>query len=346
MSKRFKLKLSLAMPSFQICRLKNDSDKPVPSIFRISTFNRKSYDISYPKLPDPPPTTPELASIKRRVSRKKSSLGCTRRQTRPLAHYLADCSIGSPDYLAFKKVADRSTVKFPTSTLHRLSQSRSAVSFSDDSFDSFSPVLITANPKNKTREKKNRINDETSVCVSSEYDGCCFSSEPEDQSIETETLIFPSGSFSYDSSFDFCHPVKTKIKKSEHASKKLPSKTRIRKLRRQVSKEKNVISSPLRRSVLKKMMMTNNKTDGTVKESVAVVKKSENPYEDFKRSMLEMILEKQMFEENELEELLQCFLSLNSRQYHGVIIEAFSEIWEILFCDSPVKKKNSVKLKA
>ncbi|PON40476.1 Ovate protein family, C-terminal [Parasponia andersonii] len=75
-----------------------------------------------------------------------------------------------------------------------------------------------------------------------------------------------------------------------------------------------------------------------VRESVAVVKKSEDPYEDFKRSMLEMIMEKQMFEASDLEELLQCFLTLNSRQYHGVIVEAFSEIWEILFSHSPLLK--------
>lgn len=38
-----------------------------------------------------------------------------------------------------------------------------------------------------------------------------------------------------------------------------------------------------------------------------------------------------------VKELLQCFLSLNSRQYHGVIVQAFSEVWEIVFCDSPWK---------
>uniref|UniRef100_A0A2P2NPN3 Transcription repressor n=1 Tax=Rhizophora mucronata TaxID=61149 RepID=A0A2P2NPN3_RHIMU len=82
--------------------------------------------------------------------------------------------------------------------------------------------------------------------------------------------------------------------------------------------------------------------DSKMRESVPVVKNSQNPYEDFKRSMLEMILERQMFEDKDLEELLQCFLSLNKKQYHGVIVEAFSEIWEILFQDSPVKKLASV----
>lgn len=71
--------------------------------------------------------------------------------------------------------------------------------------------------------------------------------------------------------------------------------------------------------------------EGKVKESFAIVKKSEDPYEDFKSSMMEMILEKKIFEKNDLEQLLQCFLSLNAKNCHGVIVEAFSEIWETLF---------------
>lgn len=74
--------------------------------------------------------------------------------------------------------------------------------------------------------------------------------------------------------------------------------------------------------------------DGKVKESFAVVKKSEDPYEDFKNSMMDMILEKQMFDEKDLEQLLQCFLSLNSRHYHGIIVQAFCEIWDTIFTPS------------
>ncbi|KAK9113152.1 hypothetical protein Scep_020671 [Stephania cephalantha] len=70
-----------------------------------------------------------------------------------------------------------------------------------------------------------------------------------------------------------------------------------------------------------------------VEESLAVVKRSEDPYEDFKRSMLEMILAKEMFDVGELKQLLHCFLALNSRRHHGVIVEAFSDVWEILFCE-------------
>ncbi|XP_002510365.2 transcription repressor OFP7 [Ricinus communis] len=335
MSKHFKLKLSRVIPSFQICRSKSDSETPIPAIYRLSTFNRKAFDINYPKLPHPPPTTPDSPSIRRPISRKKASSGSTRRQPRSLAQYLADCSIESLDF-ACKKEANNN--KFP-SRPHRLSQC--TVSFCDDSFENFSPVIIAGNQENKNQE-----NHKDEIGISSEYDGCCFSSGAEESNeVETETLVFSSRSFSYDSSYDFCHPaVETRINKSDSGTKKL-SKTRIRKLRRQVSKNLRVspetVSSPMRGSVLRRM--TSCKTDGMVKESVAVVKKSEDPYEDFKRSMLEMILEKQMFEEKDLEELLQCFLTLNSRQYHGVIVEAFSEIWEILFCDSPVQKRNSIR---
>ncbi|KVI08822.1 Ovate protein family, C-terminal [Cynara cardunculus var. scolymus] len=77
--------------------------------------------------------------------------------------------------------------------------------------------------------------------------------------------------------------------------------------------------SPARLSVFKKLMPC--KVEGKVRESFAVVKRSENPYEDFKKSMTEMIVEKQMVEESDLTQLLQCFLSLNSRYHHDIQTE-------------------------
>ncbi|KAK4260008.1 hypothetical protein QN277_003184 [Acacia crassicarpa] len=76
------------------------------------------------------------------------------------------------------------------------------------------------------------------------------------------------------------------------------------------------------------------KVEGKVRESVAVVKKSEDPYHDFRRSMMEMIVEKKMFEQKDLEQLLCCFLSLNSTKYHPIIVQAFTDIWKTLFCFS------------
>eukprot|EP01018_Ginkgo_biloba_P008195 Gb_27133 [translate_table: standard] len=74
--------------------------------------------------------------------------------------------------------------------------------------------------------------------------------------------------------------------------------------------------------------------EGKVRESVAVVKSSQDPYQDFKASMLEMILEKQIYQADDLEQLLHCFLSLNSRQHHEIIVQVFTEIWGKMFCST------------
>ncbi|KAK8660566.1 hypothetical protein V6N13_051488 [Hibiscus sabdariffa] len=72
---------------------------------------------------------------------------------------------------------------------------------------------------------------------------------------------------------------------------------------------------------------------GDVRDSFAVVKRSSDPYNDFRTSMVEMIVERQMFGAEELEQLLQCFLSLNSHHHHRIIVLVFTEIWETLFCN-------------
>ncbi|KAJ0031165.1 hypothetical protein Pint_13174 [Pistacia integerrima] len=72
-------------------------------------------------------------------------------------------------------------------------------------------------------------------------------------------------------------------------------------------------------------------SEGKVKDSFAVVKSSSDPYNDFRTSMVEMIVEKHIFAAKDLEQLLQCFLSLNSYHHHRIILEVFTEIWEALF---------------
>ncbi|EYU26745.1 hypothetical protein MIMGU_mgv1a017522mg [Erythranthe guttata] len=43
--------------------------------------------------------------------------------------------------------------------------------------------------------------------------------------------------------------------------------------------------------------------------------------------MLQMIFEKEIYTRNDLQQLLDCFLQLNSSRYHEVIVRAFMEIW-------------------
>ncbi|RWR80262.1 transcription repressor OFP6-like protein [Cinnamomum micranthum f. kanehirae] len=70
-------------------------------------------------------------------------------------------------------------------------------------------------------------------------------------------------------------------------------------------------------------------------QSVAVVKDSDDPYLDFQHSMLQMIIEKEIYSKDDLWELLNCFLSLNSPYHHQIIIRAFMEIWTEVFAAEP-----------
>lgn len=68
-----------------------------------------------------------------------------------------------------------------------------------------------------------------------------------------------------------------------------------------------------------------------VDESVAVVKESTEPYVDFRESMLQMIVEEELFAWDDLNDLLHRFLSLNSPQHHHLILGAFADIWDGVF---------------
>lgn len=66
-------------------------------------------------------------------------------------------------------------------------------------------------------------------------------------------------------------------------------------------------------------------------KTVAVEKDSKDPYLDFRHSMLQMIVENEMYTKDELMELLNCFLQLNSACLHGVIIRVFIDICTSFF---------------
>lgn len=74
-------------------------------------------------------------------------------------------------------------------------------------------------------------------------------------------------------------------------------------------------------------MSSNSSSGGGVSESVAVVKSSKDPWRDFRESMVEMIVENNIRASKDLEELLACYLSLNSDEYHDLIVNVFKQIW-------------------
>lgn len=160
-------------------------------------------------------------------------------------------------------------------------------------------------------KKKNTIckKEQMSVFRSSSQDSTYFrgsyhwfSSDDEEKRGDDSDTFFSSRSLSSDSSGSLSQPSR---------GKKLSSRRRRAKV-----KSSQVGVSPL---------------DGKVKDSFAVVKSSSDPYNDFRTSMVEMIVEKQIFAAKDLEQLLQCFLSLNSYHHHRIIVEVFMEIWEALF---------------
>ncbi|CAA6673721.1 unnamed protein product [Spirodela intermedia] len=73
------------------------------------------------------------------------------------------------------------------------------------------------------------------------------------------------------------------------------------------------------------------RTAGKVGGFVAVVKQTEDPLGDFRRSMLQMIVEKEILSGEELRDLLHRFLSLNSPAHHTLIVQAFADIWRDVF---------------
>ncbi|GMH26380.1 hypothetical protein Nepgr_028223 [Nepenthes gracilis] len=68
----------------------------------------------------------------------------------------------------------------------------------------------------------------------------------------------------------------------------------------------------------------------SILESFAIVKSSLDPQSDFRESMLEMIVQNNIRASKDLEELLACYLSLNSDDYHDLIIKVFKQIWSDL----------------
>lgn len=64
---------------------------------------------------------------------------------------------------------------------------------------------------------------------------------------------------------------------------------------------------------------------------VAMEKSSYDPREDFRESMIEMIMANRIQEPKDLRSLLNYYISMNSEEYHGTILEVFHEVCTNLF---------------
>ncbi|KAJ8559442.1 hypothetical protein K7X08_003500 [Anisodus acutangulus] len=82
-----------------------------------------------------------------------------------------------------------------------------------------------------------------------------------------------------------------------------------------------------RNSLSSKRRLKAKKESCTTGTSFAIVKASIDPEKDFRESMIEMVVENNIKASKDLEDLLACYLSLNSNEYHDLIIKAFEQIW-------------------
>lgn len=177
---------------------------------------------------------------------------------------------------------------------------------------------------------------------SSSSNGGWFSGEEVEDDDKTDTLF----SLSSTSSRSFTHPktrrsddktsemwatMPREFKPPEKVEQKI-AKTRRRRNEsdlRQVEFD-YYSNSPSNR---RRKKMTRRQRKGKtrmVMMGYAIEKSTNDPYYEFRRSMVEMIVEKQIFGAEDLQSLLQCFLSLNSSYFHHIIVEVFSEIIQTL----------------
>ncbi|KAG6776754.1 hypothetical protein POTOM_016542 [Populus tomentosa] len=86
---------------------------------------------------------------------------------------------------------------------------------------------------------------------------------------------------------------------------------------------------------------------------VAMEKSSYDPREDFRESMVEMIMANRLQEPKDLRSLLNYYMSMNSEEYRGMILEVFHEMLVLLVSIlggwllgrfSPAKKESSLML--
>ncbi|XP_058763519.1 probable transcription repressor OFP9 [Vicia villosa] len=70
---------------------------------------------------------------------------------------------------------------------------------------------------------------------------------------------------------------------------------------------------------------------------LAMEKCSYDPREDFRESMMEMITANRIRDAKDLRSLLNYYVSMNSEEYHGLILEIFHEVCSNLFLSCKCK---------
>lgn len=299
----FRKRLTRVIPSFQSCQNKDSSSLPASSIPLM--FSAVSVD---------------CGCRSRRASRKVESKSKPEDTVSPPRQKI-DFNIDRDDYTSTDGLKDADSTH------------RSVTTSSDD--EMFTMILREKKQgmKSKRKKKKRGVACNTRAprlsCSSSARTGWFSSGEYGEESMHISRLVTSS------STSDSAELAVNKINKKK---KKLSSSGMCKGpvVGEQVELGEAQVSAVGR-------LLPWKVAGRVVRESMAVVKRSEDPYQDFRRSMVEMISEKGLEEDaGELEQLLRCYLSLNSRAHHPVILRAFSDIWNSLCPSSPTTGSSPV----
>ncbi|KAL4269505.1 hypothetical protein GQ457_HM001240 [Hibiscus cannabinus] len=295
MENRFKLRIPrMFRSSFSSCRTRNISDVIEKPAF--SPQNHSSFHLVDPFSSSPPHKTPSLPSIntpREALPRRKSS-----------ARY-PPFTVSAADFHGRKCPPPAAAP--PVMPLNIFSECKDFGFYEKKNRKSSPP-----RNKNKRKKKNNQRVHVKSKHMSST--AVHFSSSSQESANSSNNTYYGGWWFSSEDETETLFSSRTRSSDSSESLRKT-CKTRRRRAK---NRDKEMGILPL---------------EGTdeVRDSFAVVKSSSDPYNDFRTSMVEMIVERQLFAAEELEQLLQCFLSLNSHRHHNIIVEVFTEIWETLF---------------
>ncbi|KAJ4875227.1 Transcription repressor OFP3 [Raphanus sativus] len=186
----------------------------------------------------------------------------------------------------------------PSSRKHRSKPSSSANAVSDSTVGSSSDPVSFSSPSDQNYDVKNHHSVKT-------LDDVCDEDPSNSSPVLVETVKEP--------------PLETKTQQKLKKPKATSPGIRIRahspRIARKKTKAAGRTSPP---QPMKKEMAA---------ESFAIVLTSVDPERDFRESMVEMIVVNKIKEQKDLEDLLACYLSLNSSEYHDTIIKAFEKTW-------------------
>ncbi|VAH59224.1 unnamed protein product [Triticum turgidum subsp. durum] len=148
---------------------------------------------------------------------------------------------------------------------------------------------------------------------------------------DAEAFFSSSRSFSFSSDSSEFYSKKKKPKKSPAAVAPKPPPPPPPRARARGQRRKNRVASSCDTcGVREGFRPVVSAAEEQVRRGFAVVQRSRDPYADFRASMVEMVVSRQMFGAVELERLLRSYLSLNAPRHHPVILQAFSDIWVVL----------------